>query len=202
MTMAVVFEHADLQVSGLEADWLQGRRTPRLDPSWGSRAVDLLVGEFSGAAAQYVLRKGGRGPGLRPSSGKRRLRCHAPGHHPAAMGGALAVPSRETPALQSRLLVRASSTSLLPSPSPNPPDWDARLAGSGAYGLPSPLVFLLPTPPRETSALLDVPSAPVRVTCGGDFHLLLRPGRWARAGTGEATEQEMEQGLEIPEQEG
>ncbi|MBW01756.1 Protein-methionine sulfoxide oxidase MICAL1, partial [Eschrichtius robustus] len=39
-----------------------------------------------------------RGPGLRPSSGKRRLRCHALGHHPAAMGGALAVPSRETPA--------------------------------------------------------------------------------------------------------
>ena len=38
-----------------------------------------------------------RGPGLRPSSGKRRLRCHALGHHPAAMGGALAAPSRETP---------------------------------------------------------------------------------------------------------
>ena len=79
---------------GLEADWLQGRRTPRLDPSWGARAVDLLVGEvrrtqmlpmdptasanflpspsalsaqFSGAAAQYVLRKGGwpRPPGKR-----------------------------------------------------------------------------------------------------------------------------------------
>lgn len=30
---------------GLGADWLQGRWTPSLDPSWSTRAVNLLVGE-------------------------------------------------------------------------------------------------------------------------------------------------------------
>ena len=35
----------DALSSGLGADWLQGRWTPSLDPSWSTRAVNLLVGE-------------------------------------------------------------------------------------------------------------------------------------------------------------
>lgn len=86
---------------GLEADWLQGRRTPSLDPSWGARAVDLLVGEVR--RTQMLPTDPTASADFLPSPSALSAQFSGGGRAVRTAQGQVASPSREALAFRRRL---------------------------------------------------------------------------------------------------